>query len=567
VQFSLAGQVSGESAALAASRVEIVSGTNAGAATTTNAEGRYHFEGLTAGQFVMRASADGYQPQTAGVTLDAHTTRDFTLPREDDRVTLSGVVTDADALETDASAPASATVTIASGVNAGRTVAAGEQGQYAIADLALDPDEVTVEASAPGYVTASMRLRLSTEQTADFALSRRTDPPPDAVSLAGVVRAAGPTPLPVASARVSVSSGPQAGHHATTDEQGRYRIDGLSPDPLTLEVSAAGFVTETRSLTPETGQTADFVLAAAPPAPATLGRVLDVLSEVALPAVAISGEGITAQLSEPDGTFRLTATPGTSAARLVTFTSADVVERRTWLHVPDEQEAVVSLIPRSFNQPAFDEMLRTPTLRRWMATPPLVIERRALAFTAVDMTEAVAAESTMSDEEAESLLADLIWALPQLTGGRITDFDVVAWQTAEPDATVHLLNPGVITVVRVAGLADATGAWGWSRWLFSSNGVVVGGLIMLDDAFERSGSPYRRSLRSHELGHALGYAHVSATGSVMNADGRVEPTPFDLDATRIAFSRPPGNRAPDSDPEPAQAVQRAIPPTWSAPVQ
>jgi hypothetical protein len=49
----------------------------------------------------------------------------------------------------------------------------------------------------------------------------------------------------------------------------------------------------------------------------------------------------------------------------------------------------------------------------------------------------------------------------------------------------------------------------------------------------------------------------------MNADGRREPTAFDLDATRIAFDRPPGNRTPDIDPEPAHTVQRVEAPVWS----
>jgi hypothetical protein len=363
------------------------------------------------------------------------------------------------------------------------------------------------------------------------------------------------------SARVTVTSGPQAGRSTTTDAQGRYQIDGLSPQALTIEVSAPGYITQTTSLTPETGEAADFQLALAEDAAVASGRVIDALSGAGLPGVAISGEDVTAAASGPDGTFRVTAT-AMAAPRVLEFASSDAVTRRTWLRVPDEHEALVSLIPSHFDQRAFDEMLRSPMLRRWTAAPPLVIERRVLAFTDVDMTEAVAAEDRMEDAEAESLLADLKWALPQLTGGRFEDFDLVAWQTAQPGGTVQLLNTGVITVVRVAGLADSTGTWGWSRWLFGSTGVV-----MLDDAFERSGSSYLRSLRAHELGHALGYAHVSGTLSVMNADGRAEPTAFDLDATRIAFDRQPGNRAPDVDPEPALVPQHVAAPRWSEPVR
>jgi hypothetical protein len=426
---------------------------------------------------------------------------------------------------------------------------------------------MTVEASAAGYVTDTARLVLSEQTTADFALRRSADPPPSAVSLAGVVTESTAPFAPVPSARASVTAGPQTGRSVTTDAQGRYQIDGLSPEPLTIEISALGYLTQTRTLTPRTGEAADFRLELADQAARTSGRVVDILTGDGLEGIAITGEGVAPAASGADGVFRVTAAAGSAASRPFEFTGADVVTRRTWLHVPEESDVAISLIPNGFDQRAFDEMLRAPMLRRWTAAPPLVIERRALEFTNVDMTEAVAATDSMAEVDAQSLLADLEWALPQLTGGRFGDFNLVAWQTAQPGATVGLLNSGVITVVRVKGLADSTGAWGWSRWLYGGNGIVVGGLVMLDEAFERSGSPYLRSLRAHELGHALGYTHVSGTLSVMNADGRVEPTPFDHGATRIAFDRPPGNRAPDVDPEPAQFVQRASAPRWSDPVR
>jgi len=37
---------------------------------------------------------------------------------------------------------------------------------------------------------------------------------------------------------------------------------------------------------------------------------------------------------------------------------------------------------------------------------------------------------------------------------------------------------------------------------------------------------------------------------VMHASGRLEPTAFDHDATRIAFRRIPLNQSPDIDPDP-----------------
>jgi hypothetical protein len=71
--------------------------------------------------------------------------------------------------------------------------------------------------------------------------------------------------------------------------------------------------------------------------------------------------------------------------------------------------------------------------------------------------------------------------------------------------------------------------------------------MFLDRDFDRDDSR-RRLLRIHELGHALGYLHVRARTSVMNAVIGPEPTDFDGAAASIAFQRAPGNRAPDIDP-------------------
>ena len=72
---------------------------------------------------------------------------------------------------------------------------------------------------------------------------------------------------------------------------------------------------------------------------------------------------------------------------------------------------------------------------------------------------------------------------------------------------------------------------------------------MLDAAFDTTDGPFRRSLRVHELGHALGYNHVTLRESVMNSSARIEPNEFDLHGARLAFLRPPGNRSPDEDPD------------------
>jgi len=86
---------------------------------------------------------------------------------------------------------------------------------------------------------------------------------------------------------------------------------------------------------------------------------------------------------------------------------------------------------------------------------------------------------------------------------------------------------------------------------------MQGGIVMLDRGFDQSANQFRRSLRTHELGHALGYQHVIAQPSVMNANARTEPNAFDRNGAKLAFQRPPLNRTPDIDPDPFTPNLRA----------
>jgi hypothetical protein len=136
-----------------------------------------------------------------------------------------------------------------------------------------------------------------------------------------------------------------------------------------------------------------------------------------------------------------------------------------------------------------------------------------------------------------------------VTGGRFSVFAGEQQETAAAGERVRVARRGDIVVAHYEGLQAATSAWGWGRWAVDGRGAVLGGIVMLDRGFENSGSQFRRSLRIHELGHALGYGHVTARESVMNSSGRIQPNSFDRDASKIAFQREPGNRSPDSDPD------------------
>lgn len=293
----------------------------------------------------------------------------------------------------------------------------------------------------------------------------------------------------------------------------------------------------------------------------TTARVTDAITGAALSGVTAAGTDIAGAPSSIAGTLTVGAVANSVSARPVSFARTGYVTRMVAMKIPGS-EVAVSMIPATFNLDAFDELLRTTRLQRWTSAPPLRVQTRTLQFTSVNQSEATAIDEVMSDAERSGLEADLTWALPQLTGNTFQAFAGITRETVALDGRMQVLNTGVITVARYAGLTAATGFWGYSRWQFRADGTVIGGTIMLDRDFDRSSASTRRSLRAHELGHALGYTHVTLLTSVMNSSAVTEPNTFDKQATQIAFLRPPGNVRPDSDPAEA-SLNRLGAAVWS----
>jgi hypothetical protein len=467
---------------------------------------------------------------------------------------------------------ASAIVEIIEGANAGRRTTTDSEGRYQLNELRAG--DMTVRASAESVGSKTTPIDLDANATVDFALAAEhpsgptpapTPPAPGPsarFALTGTVRADSSS-QPIAGARIEIVSGAIAGQQATTDAGGRYRLADLPEGAATVKVTAAGFVAQTRSIAIGGDMNADFRLGAE--GLLASGRVVNGLDNGGIGGIQIFGDGVTATTSAANGDFQLSVTSATNTCA-VTFRGGGVVERQTFLTAPGSG-ITIDLMPASFNLGAFDEMVRRPLLRRWRAAPPLIIERRAVQYADVNMASGTAGGDLMSDAETEALLGDLRWALPQLTGETFAQFANVSRNLSNEGATVSLLNDGSITVVRVVGLADATGYWGFGRWRQDTDGTVTGGVVLLDRDFDRSSNVFKRSLRAHELGHALGYHHVTSADSVMNENGQREPTAFDRAATRFAFRRPPGNRSPDIDPAAMASPQQAGGGKWQAAIR
>jgi hypothetical protein len=276
---------------------------------------------------------------------------------------------------------------------------------------------------------------------------------------------------------------------------------------------------------------------------------LDALTDVPIPSVMVRVTGLGEATTSNDGRFSIPL-DDSEQMRELRISSGATVERVTHVRTPGP-EARLTLMPSAMNLRAFDEMFRhTGSLARWTTAPRVIVQSRVLKFEGVNGADYQALTAEMTTAEVSALLGDLNWGLPQMTGGTFSGFSGEDRELAYVNQRVSVIRNGAIVVARYEGLSAATGFWGYARWGIAASGEVQSGVIMIDKDFDTSGSPYRRSLRVHELGHALGYNHVTARDSVMNSHARYEPNNLDRDAARFAFMRPLLNRSPDIDPDP-----------------
>jgi hypothetical protein len=256
-----------------------------------------------------------------------------------------------------------------------------------------------------------------------------------------------------------------------------------------------------------------------------------------------------------------------------------VVERRTRLSGPFTGPLRESLIPATFDLAAFDQMFRgnNNQLQRWITPPGLVVLTTVMNFETgfgAQQETFHASSEQLTEAETALLIDQLTEALGMLTGNTFTAFSSVERESASSGASVNTLRAGKIVVGRYKGIQGLLNTIGFGRWANGASGEVDGGAVYLDRDFDKS-SDQRRLLRTHELGHALGYLHVTTRTSIMNPAIGPEPTLFDRQGAMVAFQRAPGNRSPDLDPEtaspsPSGGIFGVIPPSprilnWSAP--
>lgn len=231
----------------------------------------------------------------------------------------------------------------------------------------------------------------------------------------------------------------------------------------------------------------------------------------------------------------------------IVISGSSVVERRKTVTIPAELSRE-ALIPASFDIGAFDEMFRgTGRLQRWTRSPHLVVLAKTMQFDNFASGERYNATSEqLTEAEIALLIEHLTEGLALLTGNNFTAFASIAIENPAAGARVDTLRTDKIVVGRYRGVRTLANTVAFGRWSTNGTAEVTGGAIYLDSNFDRS-SDSRRLVRIHELGHALGYLHVTTRRSIMNPAVGPEPTRFDEEAAAIAFQRMPGNESPDRD--------------------
>jgi hypothetical protein len=255
--------------------------------------------------------------------------------------------------------------------------------------------------------------------------------------------------------------------------------------------------------------------------------------------------GTHAAISDDLGRFELKDLR--AGAAILTLTGSSIVERRRDLAIPADT-ATETLIPATFDLDAFDEMFRgTGQLQRWTSAPALVVLGSVMQYHSIGSEEYQATSAQLNDDEVTLLVQHLTEGLSLLTGNTFTSFSSVEVERPASGKRVSTLRTGAIVVGRYRGVQSLANTVGLGRWSTTGNApAITGGAVYLEQNFDRS-SEARRLLRIHELGHALGYLHVTKRTSIMNAAIGPAPTEFDRSAAIIAFERMPGNQSPDDD--------------------
>jgi hypothetical protein len=216
-----------------------------GGSTTTNAQGQYTLSAVSEGSYSVTTSATNYASVSSAVTVGPGGSVVQNVALAPSPGSISGAVTDA------------STKLVISGATvsySGGSTTTNAQGQYSLTGVVEGSYTVTATATGYGTLTQTVTVGAGAAVTQNFALS------PTPGSIVGTVTSA-TTTLAVSAATITTSGG-----STTTNASGQYTISNVPPGSYTLSVNAAGYQSQSKTVTvnPGAATSQNVALALAP---------------------------------------------------------------------------------------------------------------------------------------------------------------------------------------------------------------------------------------------------------------------------------------------------------------
>ncbi len=230
---ALQGVVVGAQTNLPLAGVNVTLAGPMSASDLSDTYGDFQFKQVQPGSYTLELSLAGYETLTAAVSVTqgqtiALGTVSLSKGTTPTTGTVQGVFTRSD---TGAALPG-VTVSV---LETGQSAITSSDGRYQIPNVPAG--DVVLQAAKSGYSTANAATSITAGGLAVFSSSLTPVTAP-ATAIEGVIKDAA-TDLPISGATISLSGATTA--TATTDGSGAYRVEGLTPGALSIEITASGY--------------------------------------------------------------------------------------------------------------------------------------------------------------------------------------------------------------------------------------------------------------------------------------------------------------------------------------